>query len=115
MSEQKRYTAHEIIEAAKSLTYGDDESALEFVVAEVGDNLELKESIDETNVIASMLRQAADTEEAINAITGRYEQIKAQCLKICGKSECDNRGIKCIQCAKPVFDLVIRGEGEVAK
>ena len=62
-----------------------------------------------------MLSQAADSEEAINAITSRYEQLKAQCLKICGKSECDNKGSKCIQCAKPVLDFIIRGEGEVAK
>ena len=55
-----------------------------------------------------------EVEEKINAITRRYEQLKTQCLKICGKRECDNRGIKCIQCAMPVLDFLIRGKSEGA-
>lgn len=55
-----------------------------------------------------------DVEEKMNAITRRYEQLKTQCLKICGKRECDNRGVKCIQCAKPVLDFLIRGKSEGA-
>lgn len=40
----------------------------------------------------------------------RCEELKAQCVKICGKNECDNKGSKCIQCAYPVIDFIAKGE-----
>ena len=109
MSEQKRYTSQKMREVADMFKSDTDPIAVCFC-----DKDGWHPNYIECHVEA-MLRQAADTEEAINAITGRYEKLKAQCLKICGKSECDNKGSKCIQCAKPVLDFIIRGEGEVAK
>ena len=68
MGEQNQYTAQELRETAESLTYGDDESSMEFVIAEIGDNLTLLESVYETNMAADMLRYSADTVERLEKV-----------------------------------------------
>ena len=53
--------------------------------------------------VAAMLRQAAEMRE-------RAEEVKAQCLKICGRETCDHNGDKCVCCARDVIDFIIRGD-----
>ena len=52
---------------------------------------------------AAMLRQAAEMRE-------RAEELKAQCLKICGRETCDHKGDKCVCCARDVIDFIVRGD-----
>ena len=54
-----------------------------------------------------MLRQAAEMRE-------RCEELKAQCLKICGRETCDHKGDKCVCCARDVIDFIVRGDEETA-
>ena len=51
---------------------------------------------------SAMLRQAAEMHE-------RAEELKAQCLKICGRETCDHKGDKCVCCARDVIDFIVRG------
>lgn len=53
--------------------------------------------------VALMLRQAAEMRE-------RAEELKAQCLKICGRETCDHNGDKCVCCARDVIDFIVRGD-----
>ena len=52
---------------------------------------------------SAMLRQAAEMRE-------RAEELKAQCLKICGRETCDHNGDKCVCCARDVIDFIVRGD-----
>ena len=56
---------------------------------------------------SAMLRQAAEMRE-------RAEELKAQCLKICGRETCDHKGDKCVCCARDVIDFIVRGDEETA-
>ena len=58
-------------------------------------------------IVAKMLRQAAEMRE-------RCEELKAQCLKICGRETCDRNGDKCVCCARDVIDFIVRGDEETA-
>lgn len=58
-------------------------------------------------IVAKMLRQAAEMRE-------RCEELKAQCLKICGRETCDHNGDKCVCCARDVIDFIVRGDEETA-
>ena len=37
----------------------------------------------------------------------RCEELMKQCVVICGKPECDHKGDKCIQCARPVINFIV--------
>lgn len=50
----------------------------------------------------AMLSQAAEMYE-------RAEELKAQCLKICGRETCDHKGDKCVCCARDVIDFIVSG------
>ena len=50
-----------------------------------------------------MLKYAAEMRE-------RAEELKAQCLKICGRETCDHNGDKCVCCARDVIDFIVRGD-----
>ena len=39
----------------------------------------------------------------------RAEELKAQCLKICGRETCDHKGDKCVCCARDVIDFIVSG------
>ena len=52
---------------------------------------------------AKMLRQAAEMRE-------RTEELKARCLKICGRETCDHKGDKCVCCTRDVIDFIVRGD-----
>ena len=52
---------------------------------------------------SAMLRQAAEMRE-------RAEELKAQCLRICGRKTCDHKGDKCVCCARDVIDFIVRGD-----
>lgn len=58
--------------------------------------------------VADMLRQAAEMRE-------RAEELKAQCLKICGRETCDHKGDKCVCCARDVIDFIVRGDNDAGK
>ena len=58
--------------------------------------------------IIEMLRQAAEMRE-------RAEELKAQCLKICGRETCDHNGDKCVCCARDVIDFIVRGDNDAGK
>lgn len=60
------------------------------------------------SVIAAMLLQAAEMSE-------RAEELKAQCLKICGRETCDHKGDKCVCCARDVIDFIVRGDNDAGK
>ena len=36
------------------------------------------------------------------------EELKAQCLKICGRETCDHKGDKCVCCARDVIEQVLK-------
>ena len=57
---------------------------------------------------SAMLRQAAEMRE-------RAEELKAQCLKICGRETCDHNGDKCVCCARDVIDFIVRGDNDAGK
>ena len=44
----------------------------------------------------------------------RCEELKVQCLKICGRETCDHNGDKCVCCARDVIDFIVRGDEETA-
>lgn len=54
---------------------------------------------------AAMLRQSVEMRE-------RAEELKAQCLKICGRETCDHKGDKCVCCARDVIDFIVRGNAK---
>ena len=56
---------------------------------------------------SAMLRQAAEMRD-------RCEDLKAQCLKICGRETCDHNGDKCVCCARDVIDFIVCGDKETA-
>ena len=84
MNERKSYTAQEMREMEAIVASGD-----------VGSMTRER--------VALMLKQAAEMRE-------RAEELKAQCLKICGRETCDHNGDKCVCCARDVIDFIIRGD-----
>ena len=83
MITRRIYTAQELRDVAQCLYYN---SHSEFPIE-----------------AADMLRQAAEMRE-------RAEELKAQCLKICGRETCDHKGDKCVCCARDVIDFILRGD-----
>ena len=65
-------------------------------------------SQESSREVADMLRQAAEMRE-------RCEELKAQCLKICGREACDHNGDKCVCCARDVIDFIVRGDNDAGK
>lgn len=55
-------------------------------------------------------RQYAAALLAYAEMAERCEELKAQCLKICGRGTCDHKDPKCVCCARDVLDFVIRGD-----
>ena len=84
MNERKSYTAQEMREMEAIVASGD-----------VGSMTRER--------VALMLKQAAEMRE-------RAEELKAQCLKICGRETCDHKGDKCVCCARDVIDFIVRGD-----
>ena len=89
----KVYTAQEMREAADFFIRNS-----ESVRQKVRSNSVLANIHEST----AMLRQAAEMHE-------RAEELKAQCLKICGRETCDHKGDKCVCCARDVIDFIVRG------
>lgn len=58
--------------------------------------------------VSIMLKYAAEMRE-------RAEELKAQCLKICGRETCDHKGDKCVCCARDVIDFIVRGDNDAGK
>lgn len=52
---------------------------------------------------SAMLRQAAEMRD-------RAEELKAQCLKICGRETCVHKGDKCVCCARDAIAFIVRGD-----
>ena len=65
-------------------------------------------SQESSHEVADMLSQAAEMLE-------RCEELKAQCLKICGRETCDHNGDKCVCCARDVIDFIVRGDNDAGK
>lgn len=65
-------------------------------------------SQESSREVADMLSQAAEMLE-------RCEELKAQCLKICGRETCDHNGDKCVCCARDVIDFIVRGDNDAGK
>ena len=84
MNKRKSYTAQEMREMEAIVASGD-----------IGSMTRKR--------VALMLKQAAEMRE-------RAEEVKAQCLKICGRETCDHNGDKCVCCARDVIDFIIRGD-----
>ena len=60
---------------------------------------------------ASVKQSVTDCNRLVNAakMRERAEELKAQCLKICGRETCDHNGDKCVCCARDVIDFIVRG------
>lgn len=102
------YTAQEMRDKATELQESADEISRD-AVEEGGCTYKplCKADAREIETIANMLRQAAEMHE-------RAEELKAQCLKICGRETCDHKGDKCVCCARDVIDFIVRGDEETA-
>lgn len=86
MNERKIYTAQELREMEAIVASGD-----------IGSMTRER--------VALMLKQAAEMRE-------RAEELKAQCLKICGRETCDHNGDKCVCCARDVIDFIVHGNAK---
>ena len=98
------YTAPEMRDKATELQESADEISRD-AVEEGGCTYKplCKADAREIETIANMLRQAAEMRK-------RCEELKAQCLKICGRETCDHNGDKCVCCARDVIDFIVRGD-----
>ena len=98
-----KYTAQEMRDKATELQESADEISRD-AAEEGGCTYKplCKADTREIETIANMLRQAAEMRE-------RCEELKAQCLKICGRETCDHKGDKCVCCAIDVIDFIVRG------
>ena len=94
MKASRTYTAQEMREAA-DFFIRNSESVRQKVISN-----SVLANIHEST---AMLRQAAEMSE-------RAEELKAQCLKICGRETCDHNGEKCVCCARDVIDFIVRGD-----
>lgn len=96
MMTSRVYTAQEIRKKIKVMLGG------------LGGGIITMPSQESSHEVADMLRQAAEMIE-------RCEELKAQCLKICGRETCDHNGDKCVCCARGVIDFIVRGDNDAGK
>ena len=87
---------------SKEYTVQEMRKKIKVMLGGLGDGVITMPSQKSSREVADMLRQAAEMRE-------RAEELKAQCLKICGRKTCDHKGDKCVCCARDVIDFIVRG------
>lgn len=88
---------------SKEYTVQEMRKKIKVMLGGLGDGVITMPSQKSSREVADMLRQAAKMRE-------RAEELKAQCLKICGRETCDHNGDKCVCCARDVIDFIVRGD-----
>ena len=88
---------------SKEYTVQEMRKKIKVMLGGLGDGVITMPSQKSSREVADMLRQAAEMRE-------RAEELKAQCLKICGRKTCDHKGDKCVCCARDVIDFIVRGD-----
>lgn len=88
---------------SKEYTVQEMRKKIKVMLGALGDGVITMPSQKSSREVADMLRQAAEMRE-------RAEELKAQCLKICGRETCDHNGDKCVCCARDVIDFIVRGD-----
>ena len=88
---------------SKEYTVQEMRKKIKVMLGGLGDGVITMPSQKSSREVADMLGQAAETRE-------RAEELKAQCLKICGRETCDHNGDKFLCCSGGVIDFIVRGD-----